>query len=273
MLRFFFASILVLFLITPSLHAADTKTHVVHFVFESPREFVVGEEITYVVKYYLLKLGEIKLRVVSKKVVNGKPVYNAVGYIDSYSGVPLVDLHMIYETRFNDSYFSNYFKGLVRKKEYTTFTDYTFDYSAAKVKVRQGKVNPYELWTDSTGVASTQYQDGLSIFYYARAYSGKKKSSNLPCLVNEKHVYAKINFHDEVDKIHIDAVDYDIAVQHLDGETNFVSVFGLTGFFEGWFSNDEAAIPIVAKLNVIVGRVSVELISWKRPGWMPPRYH
>ena len=129
------------------------------------------------------------------------------------------------------------------------------------------------MWTDTTGITETQYHDGLSIFYFARMHSGKKNSVKVPCLVNEKKVHATINFYDAVDKVSIDAVKYDVAVNHLDGETNFVSVFGLTGYFEGWFSNDEAAIPIVAKLNVIIGRVTVELISWKRAGWNPPRYH
>ncbi len=263
----------VLFLLVSPMHSTEAKTNEIAFSFTGPRDFTVGEELTYVVKYYLLKFGEIRFKIQSKKVVNGKPVYNAVAYMDSYSGIPFVDLHMIYESHFNEAIFSNYFKGLVRKKEYTTFTDYTYDHAGAKVKVRQGKVNPYELWTDSTGYSQQPFQDGLSIFYYARAFSGSKKSVNLPCLVNEKHVYAKINFYDNTEKAHIDAVNYDIAVKHLDGETNFVSVYGLTGYFEGWFTDDDAGIPVMAKLNVIIGRVTVELISWKKPGWMPPKYH
>jgi hypothetical protein len=273
MFKYFPVIFLVLFLLVSSQHIVEAKTSEVAFSFTGSRDFVVGEELTYVVKYYLLKFGEIKFKVTSKKFANGKPVYNAIAYMDSYNGIPFVDLHMIYETRFNDAIYSNFFKGLVRKKEYTTFTDYTYDQSTSKVRVRQGKVNPYELWTDSIGVGQQPFQDGLSIFYYARAFVGSKKSVNLPCIVNEKHVYAKINFYDNREKAHIDAVNYDIAVKHLDGETNFVSVYGLTGYFEGWFTDDDAGIPVMAKLNVLIGRVTVELINWKRPGWMPPKYH
>ena len=45
----------------------------------------------------------------------------------------------------------------------------------------------------------------------------------------------------------------------------------LKGSFEGWFSDDEARIPIVSKMNVYVGNVVIELVKWKRPGWVPPR--
>jgi hypothetical protein len=45
----------------------------------------------------------------------------------------------------------------------------------------------------------------------------------------------------------------------------------LTGDFEGWFSNDEARVPILAKMKVILGSITIELMRWKRAGWTPPR--
>jgi hypothetical protein len=69
----------------------------------------------------------------------------------------------------------------------------------------------------------------------------------------------------------IDAVEYPIDTIEFDGRAEFVGIFGLTGGFSGWFSNDEAAIPIVAKMKVILGSVRVELKRWNRPGWVPPR--
>jgi hypothetical protein len=242
------------------------------FSFISEKELVVGEEITYVVKYLLLKFGEIKLKVTGKKLVNGKTVYNTIAYIDSYSGIPFVDLHQIYESKLNNAYFSDFFRGIVKGKEYASYTEYTFDYPKKKVKVKKGKVHPYQLWNDTVGVAETEFQDGLSIFYYARMNLGRKYSVKVPCIVNEKKVFTNINFYDNTYKINFDGTNYPVACLRLDGSTDFVSVFGLTGYFEGWFSKDAASIPIVAKLNVIIGQISVELVKWKRPGWNPPRY-
>ena len=48
------------------------------------------------------------------------------------------------------------------------------------------------------------------------------------------------NFGIEHSEEEIDAVKYPIDVMKLDGRANFVGVFGLTGGFEGVFSNDAA---------------------------------
>jgi hypothetical protein len=69
----------------------------------------------------------------------------------------------------------------------------------------------------------------------------------------------------------VDAIKYPVDVVHFEGEAGFVGIFGLTGGFEGWFSNDAAQVPILARMKVILGSVKIELIKWKRAGWTPPR--
>ncbi len=241
--------------------------------FYSNKKLQVGEELTYVVSYSLIKLGEVKLKIKDKKVSNGKTYYSTIAYIDSYSGIPFVNLHQIYESKITEECISLFFRGIVKEEKYSTFTEYNFDYDKSKINVRKGKIRPYELWTDSSTTLEKKYQDGLSIFYYARMNFGKKQSVNVPCFVKEEKVFTKINFYTENIPVSIDAVDYDIDCLRLDGETDFVSVFGLTGYFEGWFSNDEASIPIVAKMKVIIGNVTLELKNWKREGWKPPKHN
>ena len=55
------------------------------------------------------------------------------------------------------------------------------------------------------------------------------------------------------------------------GTADFTGIYGMSGDFEGWFSNDEARIPILAKMKVIIGSVTIELTRWTRTGWSPPR--
>lgn len=245
----------------------------VNFTFVSNRNLQIGEELTYVVSYTFIKLGEVKLKIKDKKIIQGSTVYSTVAYINSYPGVPLVDLHQIYESKVNEKYYSDFFRGIVRYPDYSSFTEYLFDYKNSHIKIKKGKVNPHQIWTDSLGHTDKVMQDGLSIFYYARMNFGDKKTVNVPCFVNEKRENTKMNFYTEVHKVDIDAVNYEIACLRLDGNTDFVSVFGLTGYFEGWFSNDEASIPIVAKMKVIIGNVKLELKEWKRDGWNPPKYN
>lgn len=248
------------------------KTSIVNYNFISNKNLQVGEELTYEVSYSFIKLGQIKIVVENKKEENGQTLYSTIGYIDSYSGLPFVDLHQIYESTLNSNYYSVFFRGLVKKKEYTTYTDYSFDYKKSIIHIKKGKIEPPQLWTDSTAPAPFEYQDGLSLLYYARIHSGESMSVNLPCFVKEESTDTKINFYSPISGVEIDAVKYPIACTHLDGEMKFISIFGLTGYFEGWFSNDDASVPIVAKLKLIIGSVRVELKTWKRAEWIPPEY-
>ncbi|MFO7446516.1 MAG: DUF3108 domain-containing protein [Ignavibacteriaceae bacterium] len=264
--------ILPVMFFTGSNHKQEVKE--VESGFFSDRKMFVGEELTYVVSYSFMKLGEVRIKVKDKQIINGKTFYSTIAYIDSYSGVPFVNLHQIYESRVTQNNHSIYFRGIVKEEEYSTFTEYNFDYDhSGKIRIRKGKIRPYQLWNDSTTAADKRYQDGLSILFYARMNLGKEFSADVPCFVKEEKVSTRLNFYTKSIPVSIDAVDYDINCLRLDGDTDFVSVFGLTGYFEGWFSNDEASIPIVAKMKVIIGNVTLELKKWKRDGWNPPKYN
>jgi len=240
--------------------------------FQSEKPLVPGEELTYVVSYSLIKLGEVKIKVRDKKTVNNKTYYSTISYIDSYSGIPFVTLHQTYESNISSENYPTFFRGVSKEEEPYTYTEYYFNYDEKKIRVKKGRFKPAKVWSDSTETLDKIYQDGLSIFFYARMNSGQNKSVDVPCFVTERKVTTKINFYKEVTDVSIDAVDYDISCVRLDGEMDFISIFGLTGYFEGWFTNDEASIPIVANMKVLIGNVRLELVKWKREGWLPPRF-
>lgn len=231
----------------------------------------VGEDITYVVKYLAFEIGEIRLKVISSITENNDTIYNAIAYINSYEGIPFVDLHQIYETTFDQKQNSRYFKGTIIKED-TTFTIYMYDKNKKTIHVKKGRENSKEIWADSLAKADREYQDGLSLFYYARMRTGTQKKAIVPVFINEKFEKTYINFYKETEDQDIDAVNYDIDCVYLDGETEFRGIFGLTGYFEGWFSNDQFAIPIIAKMQVIIGSITLELKNWNKKEWMPPRY-
>ena len=258
---FLFSLVIVGFILLPESHPDKSIL----------RRIEVGEDITYVVKYLAFEIGEIRLKVLKEIVEDKDTLYSAIAYINSYDGIPFVNLHQIYETKFDQKLISHYFKGTILGED-TTYTKYDFNRSKKNIHIRKGRERTNEVWTDSTSKYDRDYQDGLSLFYFARMNTGQQKKVNVPVFINEKHEKTYINFYKEVEDMDIDAVDYDIACVRLDGETEFRGVFGLTGYFEGWFSNDETAVPIVAKMQVIIGSITLELKQWKKKGWIPPKY-
>lgn len=232
----------------------------------------VGEEITYLVKYLFFEIGEVKLKVTDSYVENGDTIYKTIAHINSYEGLPFVNLHQIYESEFNQNQVPKLFRGTVFGDKDTSVTEYNFDKNHNSVRVYRGRKNPFETWVDSVAVLGRNHQDGLSIFYYARMRTGQNRSYNIPCFVNEKSENTIINFYDENIPVKIDLIDYEVDCVKIDGKTDFVSIFGLTGEFEGWFSNDSYAIPLLAKMKVIIGNITLELIDWNKKEWMPPKY-
>lgn len=230
----------------------------------------VGEDLTYIVKYAFFNLGEVRFKVLEKTKINGTPVYKTIAYIDSYPDLPFISLHQIYESYIDSTLFPLKFYAKIFSDD-TVFVEYNF-LEDKKVEMKKGKLGVSGLWLDSTALTKHRSQDGLSILYFARMNFGKHIKTLVPCFVNEKEEKAIINYYNRTEPVSIEAVNFEIDSRYLDGRTDFVSVYGLTGDFEGWFSNDSFSVPIKARLNVIIGSINLELIKWNSKIWNPPAY-
>lgn len=231
-------------------------------------KFFIGEDLTYIVKYAFFNLGEIRFKVLEKTKIDNVPVYRTIAYIKSYPDLPFVSINQIYESYIDSTFFPLKFIANIFNDD-TVLVEYNF-LSGKNIHMKKGKIGSSKLWLDSIAHVKHRTQDGLSILFFARMNFGNDKTVSVPCFVNEKEEKAIINFHNASEPVSIDAVEYEIDCRYLDGRTDFVSVYGLTGDFEGWFSNDSFSVPIKATLNVIIGSINLELIKWNKKLWNPP---
>ena len=235
------------------------------------RVLVEDEELVYNVRYSFIDLGQVKIRVMHRVQTPEYSAYHAIANINSYKGVPFVDLAAIYESDIDSSVYSHAFVGKSKEGKVWDFARYKFEYDRNRVLVDKGRRDTIVEHRDTVEI-DRHMQDGLSLFFYARDQLFSGKRMNIPCFVTERKVNTYIDFsRQERKSVDLDAVDYPVDVIGFDGTAEFVGIYGLTGDFEGWFSNDDARIPIVAKMKVIIGSVTLELVSWKRSGWKPPR--
>ena len=233
-------------------------------------EFVEGEELVYNVRYAFFNLGQIRIKTFNTTSVDGRPATITRALIDSYRGVPFVDLHAVFESTIDQMMYSRRFMGKITQDDTWDFSRYHFDYDNNRVTVEMGQQDTVIAQRETLAV-KMPYQDGLSLFFLARDGLFSGKTANVPTMIKEKQVNTIIAFSDKRTSVEIDAVNYPIEVAQFEGTLEFTGIFGLTGDFEGWFSNDEARIPILAKMKVLIGSVTVELMDWKRPGWTPPK--
>ncbi len=255
---------------TPAL--AEMQSQVIVEIPAKNSPFVIGEELQYNVSYSIFDIGMVKMQIVDTARKNGVKVFRAKTYLDSYSGLPFVDLHQVFYSEMDsDAYSYMFVAHNTVKPEKKPFIRYAFDYKKNRMTYELG-TDPGNIITKSGEETVAEKQlDGLSLFYYARNNFRQVKKFSVPVFVSEKSYKTHFNFINKVGEQEIDAISYPVEVVEFSGSSEFTGVFGLTGDFRGFFSNDDAGIPIVAKMKVILGSVHIELIKWTRPGWVPPK--
>lgn len=238
--------------------------------------FPAGEELVYEVSWWVVNLGTIRLRVVDTARDGNGPQTRARADIDSYPELPFASLHVMTETVMDSEWYSREFLGITEDNHAWRTIRYEYAAEKNRLQIERGTAPGRESREFSVEKVETlsiapKYQDGLSILYFARANAGSGRQINAPTVIEGAEGRTIFDFRGERTSEEIDAVEYPVDVIRFRGKAEFSGIFGLTGDFEGWVSNDAAKIPIRANLEVLLGSVKVELISWRRDGWVPPR--
>lgn len=235
----------------------------------------VGEELEYKVTYSFFNLGTIRFRITDKFDRNGRTVYTAHSWIDSNPSLPFVDLHIRFISEIDQEMFSYSWFADDSTKDEIISRFFSFEYDSNRVIVERARRKfdgPKNVEKVDTFAVTDKLQDGLSLFFYAREHVRQKREMVVPTFIDNKQVNTMINFMNKREEEEVAAVEYPIDVVYFDGRMDYEGVFGLTGYFEGWFSNDAARVPIIAKMKVILGSVKIQLRKWNRNGWQPPRF-
>ena len=116
------------------------------------------------------------------------------------------------------------------------------------------------------------FVEGPSLFMAARCLSRSLGTKCVPTLVGGQIASTELVFGSERELIDIGAVETPVRVRKFLGVAHWQggTEAGLGGEFTGWISDDDAAVPILSEVKVILGSIRLELESWSRPGWEPP---
>lgn len=228
------------------------------------------EELTYEVTWSFIKLGVVRLK--------SKPDFSVQAWIDSYEGLPYVDLHSIYYSRMDSSLYSSGSWSLEKQEDGGwTGLNYVYDLPNKRlileeVLQKDPQTAPhYRKTRDTIELNGTSFLDGISIGYHPRMLIHASQTVQVPTVLRGKLGTTTFYLPGEQTTLDLDAVDYPVRAIELEGTTSVVGVFGMTGDFTGWFSDDPYAVPLKGKLKVILGSVTMELVKWKRGSWNPPR--
>lgn len=236
----------------------------------SAQVFYPGEYLEYKVSYLGISLGSVKIITEGFDTYEGKQVVKTTAYIDSRPGIPFVDLHTVYRSTMDRTAgYAYLFNASTKTDGDWKYDKYTFDYAASRVVLETGFKDKAEKTVEIK--TDRKWNDGLSLFFFARMFLDSKRYVSVPTIIEFDTVKTTINFTGKKENVSIDVLDYDVKTVYFKGDANWTGVYGLTGKFEGWFTDDDAHIPISAKMKVYVGNVDIELVKWKRGDWTPPQ--
>jgi hypothetical protein len=228
-----------------------------------------GEEYVYEVSWTVFKLGTIRLK--------ASPRYTVEARIDSYPSVPFVDLHSAHYSEMDSAFYSVASHTAEKKEKDWWGLNYIYDLPQKRLIVeethqRDPSQPPFARQVkDTLKLPTRSFVDGLAIAFYPRLFIHSVKTVDVPTVLYGKIGTTTFEFTKNKTTEDIDAVDYPVRVVEVSGTTTAVGIYGMTGDFTGWFSDDTAAVPIKGKLKVLLGSVTLELVKWNRPGWNPPK--
>jgi hypothetical protein len=227
-----------------------------------------GEEYVYEVSWTVFKLGTIHLK--------ATPRYTVEAHVDSYPSVPFVDLHSAHYSEMDSSFYSVGSHTAERREGDWWGLNYIYDLPRKRLIVEEThqmdlESPPYSRQVkDTLNIPSATFVDGLAIAYLPRLYVHSVETLDIPTVLYGKVGTTTYEFTNNRTTESIDAVEDPVKVVEVRGSTTAVGIYGMTGDFTGWFSDDDAAVPIKGKLKVLLGSVTVELVKWNRKGWSPP---
>lgn len=242
------------------------------------------EELLYEVSWWIVKLGTVRIRVLDAGGDSAGTDRDSAGAgsvvradVDTYEELPFTSLHAVSETAMDDECYSVSSLSISQDGDAWRTTRYSSPRGGGRLFVERGTTpdrdsRDFLIGKVDTLAIPSRIQDGLSIFFFARANLMAPGEISVPTVVEGTAGRTVFHFPGERTSEEIDAVDYPIDVIGFEGVAEFSGIYGLTGDFEGWFSNDDARVPIRAVMGVMLGSVKIELIGWHRDGWDPPRH-
>jgi tetratricopeptide (TPR) repeat protein len=216
-----------------------------------------SEKLDYKVKYGFITLGWLKIRIHDTLIINGRKVYHLIFYVDSNPAFNfLISLHSIYESYIDAETLNSLQTRLYTPSHEVYFSSmYYFDYKKnhfrAQIINKDGRFESVEKDLPSGA------QDGTSLLFFARGLVSNKISGTTAVVIDEQYKYAHINFLNETEKMDIQGEEIDAL--KIYARADFNGVAGMNGDAWGWFSPDKNMVPVIGKIKIIVGSITVKL--------------
>lgn len=230
---------------------------------DNPLIWNFGEELTYKVKWAFIRLGTLRLHICDTLTIHNQKLYHIKCYIDSNPTLFFVNHHTVAESFFSESLKVYYFSYIEEDEGVTYQAEYTLDHTTGMVSIQLTDTSNADNTIRKVIPFTGNVQDGTSLIYYARVHAEKKETHTVPYLADESQDVVTLVFKGLNGLKQVDAFRKKSPAYFLEGEVHNKGIAGLSGDFKGWFSADSLRLPLMAKMKVFIGSVSLTLEDYK----------
>ena len=244
------------------------------FVHSNSQVIVLGEQLEYDVSYLGVSFAKIIVNTDRYENLNGKAVLKTKAKVYSYDHVPLVNLKADFEswTDRGSNHSLQFSRNLSLRKKPWEYQKLTFDYNKGVIENRKWIQKKQ---TSAFGLEfnkSNKLFDALAAFFKARTMAEAHKSRSMMIYLDEDQLFnTTLNFAKDKQSIDVPAIKYDVRSIYFSGNANWKGQYGVSGKVEGWISDDNARIPLKAKVDFVLGKINIELVGYRRAGWTAPK--
>jgi len=226
---------------------------------------IPGEVLRYKVKWLLVRLGTVTIHQIPAD--SGRMLVKMS--VQSAKGLPFIDVHFDNQTYVSERSQSLDEETILSGSDPSEKTVYWFDRRTEHIMMVDS-LKDKQTRRDSLNWASECY-DALGLLMYSRRFAASGTSTSLPTVNDYKIDQTDVSFTKGTEEIEVDAFDAPRRCHLVSGRALWVgkSFAGMKGPFQGWFTDDAAAIPLRAKVGIFLGSIVLELESYERPALTP----
>jgi hypothetical protein len=224
--------------------------------------FSDGEWLKYKVRWGFIRLGTIEIFQEKLRDSNDQRFY--VSMCARSANLPFVNVFFRNEGLINPYHpVLNGFRIYLGKKE-NTISTYIYQPDSKMLTIKtehEGEITRM----DSLLIFKDIY-DGVGMFMMMRCLSNSGFQITLNNIIDYKVESTFFNFTGKEEFIKVSAFEEEKSALKFHGNADWVSSGwgGLSGPFNGWISNDGAAIPLKVNIKIFIGSVTLELEEMKR---------
>ena len=224
----------------------------------------VGENLSYSVSWLSFDIGEINMAVLDSFSIGNHKIYKARFIARTKDAIPYFIVNDTLYSDIDNSSYSHGFYSHQWTRDSGYKEEYKFDYENRTYHYAAWNL----LWEEDTlrtikALDFNQVQDGVSSIYYTRSFAGVDTVLRFPTVIKNNIKWTQIESSAVPELVRLKKSKVAVHTYRIDGKAEYNGFKGFNGSWQAWFSADSEHILVRAEIDVLLGRVSVELTNHK----------